>query len=112
MTIRLIIAAAYLSFAAPAIASAQAPPANAPLSLGVLEQRLAADGIRVLEIERYSGSVEVKGYDRAGLCVEMHYHPQTGEVLRRERNDGCSRSGRSDDDHRRRGGRSSTQARD
>lgn len=112
MTIRPIIAAAYISLAAPAIASAQAPPAPAPLSFSILERRLAADGFRVLEIERYSNSVEVKGYDRAGLCVEMHLHPRTGDVLRSERDDNCSRSDRSDDRHRRRGGRSSVQARD
>lgn len=54
MTFRHIIAAACL--AAPSIAFAQTQPAAAPsLSLATIEQRLAADGFRVVEIERYPG---------------------------------------------------------
>lgn len=102
MTIRHIVAAACLFLAAPPIAIAQTQPAGgSSLSLGAIEQRLAADGFRVIEIERYPNSVEVKGYDRAGQCVEMHLDPRTGEVQRRERDDDCSRRDRSDDQHRR-----------
>lgn len=101
MIVRHIIAAACLSLAIPSIATAQTRQAAAPLSLGVLEQRLAADGFRIVEIERYANSVEVKGYDRTGQCVEMYLDPRTGEVLRRERDDDC---GRGDDHHRRRNG--------
>jgi hypothetical protein len=103
MRIRHIIAAASIGLFAPAVASAQAQQAAAPLSLSAIEQRLAAEGFRVLEIERYSHSVEVKGYDAAGLCIEMHLDPQTGAVLRRERDDDCARG---DDDRGRRGRRS------
>lgn len=103
MSIRNIIIAACIGISAPSFASAQTQPAAAPLSLSAIEQRLAADGFRVVEIERYPNSVEVKGYDRAGLCVEMHLDPRTGHVLRRERDDDC---GRGDDDRGRRGRRS------
>ncbi len=101
MNVRHIIAAACLSLATPSIATAQTQQAAAPLSLGALEQRLAADGFRIVEIERYANSVEVKGYDRTGQCVEMYLDPRTGEVLRRERDDDCDRD---DDHHRRRNG--------
>lgn len=101
MRIRHLIATASIGLLIPAVASAQ--QAAAPLSLSAIEQRLAADGFRVVEIERYPNSVEVKGYDAAGLCMEMHLDPQTAAVLRRERDDDCARS---DDDHRRRGRRS------
>lgn len=103
MRIRYIFAAASISLLAPAAATAQTQQTSAPLSLSVIEQRLAADGFRVLEIERYPNSVEVKGYDRSGLCVEMHLDPRTGAALRRERDDDCARG----DDHRGRHGRRS-----
>lgn len=103
MRIHHIIASACIGLLAPATATAQTQQTSTPLSLSVIEQRLVADGFRVLEIERYPNSVEVKGYDRSGLCVEMHLDPRTGGVLRRERDDDCSRG---DDDRRRRGRRS------
>lgn len=118
----LIAAAAVAAIAIPAYAIAQTsapvPAAETTtsasggsiLSLAAIEQRLAADGFRVMEIERYSRSVEVKGLDRAGACVEMHLDPRTGELLRRERDDDCWDDDRShgDDDRGRgrgRGGR-------
>lgn len=101
MKFRTIVAAACVALFTPSFALAQSQP-SAPLSLSVIEQRLAADGFRVVEIERYLNSVEVKGYDRAGVCMEMHLEPRTGEVLRRERDDDC---GRGDDDRGRRGRR-------
>lgn len=102
MKFRTTVAAACVALFTPSFALAQTRP-TAPLSLSVIEQRLAADGFRVLEIERYPTSIEVKGYDRAGHCVEMHLDPRTGDVLRRERDDDC---GRGDDDRGRRGRRS------
>jgi len=100
------IAAACLFLATPSLAAAQTQPAaGQALSLSAIEQQLAADGFRVIEIERYSNSVEVKGHERGGQCVEMHLDPYTGAVLRRERDDDCDRSDRSDDHHHRRGGR-------
>lgn len=104
MTIRHLAAAACLFLAAPSVAAAQAQPASgSSLSLSAIEERLTADGFRVIEIERYPNSVEVKGYERAGQCVEMHLDPRTGAVLHRERDDDCGRSDRSDDHHRRGG---------
>jgi len=70
------------------------------LSLGEIERRLSADGFRVLEVERYPRSVEVKGFDRDGRCVELHLDRRTGDVLRREQDDDCY-----DDDHGRGRGR-------
>lgn len=99
MFIRTLLAAASIA-AVPGLALAQAAP-SAPLSLGVIEQRLADDGFRVVEIERYPNSVEVKGYDRNGVCVEMHLDPRTGEVLRSERDDDCAPSDRRDRSGRR-----------
>lgn len=106
MTTRFIIAAACIGLAAPSMAFAQTQPAaTQPLSFSAIERRLTADGFRVVEIERYSNSVEVKGYDRTGRCVELHLDPRTGDAPRRERDDDCSRSNDSADHHRGRGGR-------
>lgn len=104
MTIR-HIAAACLFLATPSLAFAQTQPASQTLSLSAIEQRLAADGFRVMEIERYPNSVEVKGYERGGQCIEMHLDPRSGDVLRRERDDDCSRDRDDDDGHRRGRGR-------
>ena len=61
------IAAAVSAFSSPATADgAQTQPTATPCHSSAIEQRLAADGFRVLEIERYPNSVEVKGYDRVG----------------------------------------------
>ncbi len=100
MTIRTAIFAA-LCLAAPPIASAQTP-APEQFSSSAIEQRLAADGFRVLEVERYANTIEVKGFDRAGVCTELHLDPRTGEVLRRERDDDCGARRHHHDDHRRR----------
>ena len=102
MNIRTVIVAACVALSAPNLASAQTQQTEAPLSLSAIEQRLAAEGFRVVEIERYATSFEVKGYDRAGVCMEMHLDLRTGDVLRREREDDC---GRRDDDRGRRGRR-------
>lgn len=100
------IALACVFLAAPSLAHGQSQTtAGQPLSLSAIEERLSADGFRVIEIERYPNSVEVKGYERAGQCVEVHLDPRTGAVLRRERDDDCALTNRSDDNHRRHGGR-------
>jgi len=105
MIIRLIVAAC-LTLTAPSVAAAQATPdAERILPLSEIEQRLSGEGFRVLKIERYATSVEVKGYDRSGRCVEMHLDPRTGAVLRRESDDDCARRDRSDDHRRGRGDR-------
>ncbi len=107
MIIRSAIAlAACLSLAAaPNIAAAQsqssAPAAaSASASLGDIEARLGADGFRIVEIERYSNVIEVKGFDRNGLCVELYLDRRSGETLRRERDDSCGRGGRRGEFHR------------
>jgi|CXWL01.1.fsa_nt_gi peptide deformylase len=96
MLIRFAIAAtsvATLIFASPSAG------AQDNLSISQIEQRLAADGFRVFEIERYSNSVEVKGLDSNGRCTEMHLNPQTGAVLRRESDNDCGDRRRDDDTH-------------
>lgn len=98
MLIRTFFAAAAIALA-PAAAVAQTSSNSSQLSLSTIEQRLSADGFRVLEIERYPNSVEVKGLDREGRCMEMHLDSRTGEVLRREHDDDCH----GDDDRGRRG---------
>lgn len=106
---RLVIAIAAASLLAAPIAAAQPQPAPAPapaasqtLTFSQIESRLAADGFRIVEIERYANSIEVKGYERGGACVEMHLDKRTGDVLRREYDDDCDRR---DDDGRGRRGR-------
>lgn len=91
MKFRFVMLAAFaLCLAAPSLAAAQSAPTPVQtLSLAEVEQRMAADGFRVVEIERYASVIEVKGYDRAGVCTELYLHPNTGEVLRRERDDDC-----------------------
>lgn len=101
MSIRSNVAAVCLGLAAPAVATAQTQsPATLPMSINAIEQRLAAGGFRVLEIENYPAFVEVKGYDRAGRCTELHLDPRTGDALRREDDDDCSSAGGHDDRRR------------
>lgn len=100
MLIRCLFAAASLGLAMAPIAAATpvSEDRSAPTvrSNAEIEQRLAAEGFRVYEVERYPNWVEVKGIDRFGACVELHLDPNSGEVLRRERDDDCGarRSGR------------------
>ena len=56
-------------------------------------------GFDVREYEQYARKIEVKGIDASGQCVEIYFHPTSGEELRRERADDCGR-GRDDDDDR------------
>lgn len=110
MLIRSAIAlAASLSLAAAPVAAAQTSnstqaAASSSVSLSDIEQCLAADGFRIVEIERYSSTIEVKGFDRNGSCMEIYLDSRSGETLRREQDDDCGR-GRGDrgrEDHHRR----------
>jgi Peptidase propeptide and YPEB domain len=90
-------------------AAHQAPAAARSVSLADIEDRFSADGFRIVEIERYADVIEVKGYDRSGLCVEIYLDRHSGETLRRERDDSCGRRRGThhrgfDDHHRGRGG--------
>ena len=58
---------------------------------------LNEQGFDVREYEHYARKIEVKGIDASGQCVEVYFHPTSGEELRRERDDDCGR-GRDDDD--------------
>ncbi len=56
------------------------PPAQW-LSPSDLTQKLAAQGYRVHEIEVDQGAYEFEATSSAGLRIEGHAHPATGEVL-------------------------------
>lgn len=86
--IRTIAAVAALGIAVPAFA--QTTPSNgAVLSLSQVEQRLTAQGYRVLEIERDDGEFEVKALNAQGQCRELHLNLRTGEIRREEADDDC-----------------------
>ena len=66
---------------------------------GILDN-LSQQGFDVREYEQYARKIEVKGIDASGQCVEVYFHPTSGEELRRERDDDCGRRGNDDDDDR------------
>lgn len=53
--------------------------------------RLASQGFEARKIEFDDGKIEVKGLNADGRCMEIYFHPGTGEELRRERDDDCHR---------------------
>lgn len=61
-------------------ASAPAAPANV-LSLGDIESRLTAQGIKIREIELRDLVVEVEGRDAQGRKVELLVDRRSGEIL-------------------------------
>ena len=65
-------------------ASPPAPAATAPagvLSLGDIESRLTAQGIKIRELELRDLVVEVEGRDAQGRKVELLVDRRTGEIL-------------------------------
>lgn len=58
-------------------------PANA-LSVGEIESRLTAQGIKVKEIEIQDLLAEVEGYDAQGREVELVIDRRSGETLSHE----------------------------
>lgn len=61
-------------------------PANA-LSVGEIESRLSAQGIKVKEIEIRDLLAEVEGYDAQGREVELVIDRRSGETLSHEYDD-------------------------
>ena len=61
---------------------------------------LNQQGFDVREYEQYARRIEVKGIDASGQCMEVYFHPTSGEELRRERDDDCGLRGEDDDDGR------------
>lgn len=59
---------------------AAATPANL-LSLGEIESRLAAEGIKIKEIEVRDLLLEIEGYDAQGRRIELVVDRRTGETL-------------------------------
>jgi hypothetical protein len=76
---------------APEKAAAVNVPANV-LSIGEIESRLTAQGIKVKEIEVRDLLAEVEGYDAQGREVELVIDRRSGETL----------SHKYDDDHKKR----------
>ncbi len=95
MTLRSPVLAIAVLAALPGAAIAQSPAPQPTPSLSSLSAKLEKDGFTIHEIERYAHSIEVKGRDKSGVCVELHLDPKTGDVLSRERDDDCEN--RSDD---------------
>ena len=103
-TINTILSGAVLVLA-PVSVSAQSPRVSGEgmpegrsisgSSEGVLdsfEERLQAEGFRLVELEYYASKIEVKGYDSRGYCMEIYFDRTTGRELRREHDDSCNRS--------------------
>lgn len=67
-------------------ASAATPAETSPnlLSLGDLEQRMAAQGITIKEIELKQLVAEIEGKDAQGRKVELMVDRRSGEVLSRK----------------------------
>lgn len=51
------------------------------LSLGEIESRLAAEGIKIKEIEVRDLLLEIEGYDAQGRRIEIVVDRRTGETL-------------------------------
>jgi type IV secretory pathway TrbL component len=70
---------------APASTSASTVPANDRfLSLGEIERKATATGIRVSEIEVKDRIVEVEGRDSKNRKVELEVDRRSGEILSRK----------------------------
>ena len=79
-SIALVIGAAGLASAQTAPPKPVATPANV-LSLGDIESRLVAQGIKIREIEVRDLLLEVEGYDAEGRKIELVIDRRTGETL-------------------------------
>jgi hypothetical protein len=98
--VRALMLATVVSLAGAAGTSAWAQNAQEPvvkvpanvLSVGEIESRLSAQGIKVKEIEVRDLLAEVEGYDAQGREVELVIDRRSGEILSHEY----------DDDHKKR----------
>jgi len=74
-------------------AQSQTPPASsaaAPgelLSLGEIEARLAAQGVKIKDIEVRDKVLEIEGYDEQGREIELVVDRRTAEILSRRFDD-------------------------
>jgi hypothetical protein len=76
------------AMAAP-FAVAQTAQTGQRLSQDEIENRLSAQGYRVVEFEHDDGLYEVKAFTRDDQCVELDVHPRTAEIIHSERDDDC-----------------------
>jgi opacity protein-like surface antigen len=63
-----------------------------------IRAQLSQQGFDVRKIEFEDRKIEVKGVDASGRCLEIYFHPASGEELRRKHDDDCRRKSRSGDD--------------
>ncbi|HRE45907.1 MAG TPA: PepSY domain-containing protein [Terricaulis sp.] len=85
--------------AAPAVFAQQSAAPADRLSITQVDQRLSAQGFRVLEVEWDDDKFEVVAFNAQNQCRELDVHARTGAVLRDRADDDCY------DDDRRRGDR-------
>ncbi|AMN45911.1 hypothetical protein ACG33_02050 [Steroidobacter denitrificans] len=57
------------------------------LSLGEIEARLAAQGVKIKEIEVRDKVLEIEGYDEQGRKIELVVDRRTAEILSRRFDD-------------------------
>lgn len=87
-----------------AIVSATPALAYAQISSSEIERHLTADGYRVMQIERYDRTFEVRAFDKGGACMELHIDSSSGQIVHRESDNRCA-AGRVEDHGGRHGGR-------
>jgi hypothetical protein len=77
----LLAVTAGMSFASAQSVSENSISTAGAMSLGEIEQRLVAQGLRITEIEIKDLLVEVEGYDAQGRKVKQVLDRRSGEVL-------------------------------
>lgn len=92
----LILTAASASAQSPLVAGERLPdgrafPGSSESVLESFEERLQAEGFRLVEIEYYASVIEVEGYDARGNCMEIYFDRTTRRELFREFDDSCDR---------------------
>lgn len=91
---------AALLVAAPIAAAQQQQSQAQRLSITQVDQRLSAQGFRVVEIEWDDGQYEVTAFNAQNQCRELDVDPGTAAIRRDRADDDCH-----DGDHRRNGAR-------
>jgi hypothetical protein len=97
-----VATAGFAGGSTPADTQADGVPARYEIDAGTgypeIRDQLSQQGFEVSKYEQYARKIEVKGLDASGRCMEVYFHPASGEELRRERDDDCGHAGDDDDD--------------
>ncbi|HRP10369.1 MAG TPA: PepSY domain-containing protein [Terricaulis sp.] len=80
---------AVAALAMPAFAQSQSQAGGDRLSIAQIDQRLSAQGYRVLEIEWDDGEYEVQAFNAQNQCRELDVNARTGQVRRDRADDDC-----------------------